>query len=225
MGTQEDQDMIKAMYPGARTPSDDINTQNLFDSLDIGVDNLPAPTNIQDIADAQLFKYPNGSDGIILNRFLVETSDDAQEFGYVMNNDVDLTLTYPDGTVTKETTRAYSINETLPLSELIEFEKGIEDRGENWSVWQSYTKLNTGNIGTVNTFEVQRFFNNWFLYESFQNGVHKLEVTWRITREVTESTIEPGTEQKVGQLISQDRKETFTYDLYSPNFVTEGPVV
>ncbi len=225
MGTQEDQDMIKAMYPGARTPSDDINTQNLFDSLDIGVDNLPAPTNIQDIADAQLFKYPNGSDGIILNRFLVETSDDAQEFGYVMNNDVDLTLTYPDGTVTKETTRAYSINKTLPLSELIEFEKGIEDRGENWSVWQSYTKLNTGNIGTVNTFEVQRFFNNWFLYESFQNGVHKLEVTWRITREVTESTIEPGTEQKVGQLISQDRKETFTYDLYSPNFVIEGPVV
>ena len=44
-------------------------------------------------------------------------------------------------------------------------------------------------------------------------------MTWTFTREVVEGTIEPGTQQEIGQLVSKTYTQTFEYDLFSDEYV------
>ena len=96
----------------------------------------------------------------------------------------------------------------------------IETSEDPFEPYEEYKTLPSEVYTSDSTFDVQRFFTDWFTIYSKFNGVHKLDVSWTFTREVIKSTIEPGTQQKVGQLVSKTYTETFEYDLYSDEYVT-----
>ena len=56
---------------------------------------------------------------------------------------------------------------------------------------------------------------DWFEIDGFENGKYKLDVTWIYSREVTEKTLDFDTTKKVGDLVVEEYKETFEYNLYS----------
>ena len=208
-GGPEDQQMIKDMYPGAKTPQDDIDDTELYDSYDIKLTELPDTfTETGTISVGNIFfKKPDGSGGIPIKEFGFYLTPEAEDLGYTIQIDVNLKLTYPpnSGIPTENITdRAY-----------IDIAKVITKEG---SVYKDYKTLYTDEYNQNSIFDVQRFFTDWFTKDSRFNGVHKLDVSWTFTREVVESTIEQGTEQKVGQLVSKTYTETFEYDLYSEEY-------
>lgn len=220
-GTPQDQQMIKNMYPGAKTPEDDI-----FDAKSYGVDYLEIttlPLGEQVLTDSvgdspvntsnEQYKDPNGNGGILLDTITFGITNDGRKQGWIIQNGVNLLLTYPDGTTeTIDNELAYTIPSTTELSSL-------------GSPYDKYTKLNIGTVTQSLTFEVQRFYLDWFnSASSFENGRYKLDITWTYSREVTEGTVEEGTEQKVGQIVSKTYKESLNYNLFKNEYVETTPI-
>jgi len=207
---------VNSAFVGVTTSFDDIDDTKIYRTS-----NVELETEIPDAFELALigsngatinvgnlgyYTKPDGSGGIKLKTFsvFIDTCDGCgEEQGYTIQRDVNLKQTYPDGTVNTFTDRAY-----------IEIETYEPDNVP----YSKYQTLPSEVFNSDSTFDVQRFFTDWFTKDSRINGVHKLDVTWTFTREVIESTIEPGTQQKVGQLVSKTYTETFEYDLYSDEY-------
>ena len=217
-GTPDDQLMIKNMYPGAKTPEDDILDAKAYGVDYLEITTLPlgeqiltntVDTNSVNITNEQ-FKYPDGDGGIVLDLITFGITNDGRKQGWMIQNEVELKLTYPDGTTKELLDSAYTIQSRSELSSLSPYDK--------------YTKLNVANVIQETTFEVQRFYLDWFNNDSVENGNHKLDITWTYIREVTEDTIEEGTEQKVGRLVTKNYKETLNYNLFKNEYVSTTPI-
>ena len=128
-----------------------------------------------------------------------------------LSNRVILKLTYPNGTVEDIEDKSYIIKITRALNDL-------------GSPYTDYKTLNVGQITTELVFEVQRFFMDWFEIDGFENGKYKLDVTWIYSREVTEKTLDFDTTKKVGDLVVEEYKETFEYNLYSQDYVSNTAI-
>lgn len=212
-GGPEDQQMIKDMYPGAKTPEDDLAEEDLYDVRFKDVEFSVPAIGGGILTITSLFPKPDGSGGVTKSVVYFRLTNDATTFkrgeeegglGYTVQIDVNLKQTYPDGTVNNLTDRAY-------------VEMSVAS-GKNDPPYENYKTLPNDRYNSRSRFDLQRFFTDWFTKDSRQNGVHKLDITWTYTREVVDSTIEEGTEQKVGQLVSKTHTESFEYDLYSTDF-------
>jgi hypothetical protein len=203
---------VNSAFVGVTTSFDDIKDSDLYDTYDIKLeteipDLLGQGTGSINVGNLGFFTKPDGSGGIKIKEFGFYLTPEAEDLGYTIQIDVNLKLTYPpnSGIPTENITdRAY-----------IDIAKVTTKEG---SVYKDYKTLYSDEYNQNSIFDVQRFFTDWFTKNSRFNGVHKLDVSWTFTREVIESTIEPGTQQKVGQLVSKTYTETFEYDLYSDEY-------
>jgi len=217
-GNSEDQQMIKDMFPGARTPEDDLAE---IDNYEVTFTNLNKSITLPSIAGSipstiwlnTLFPNPDGTGGVTLQwaTFSIKNF----ELGWLVKNEVELKLTYPDGTIEEFSDSSYVLT-TFPNKEEIIVLPPYAD----------YNTLNTGpnEASTSSIFQIEEFFTDWFTKDSRTNGTHKLEVTWTYNREVTSDNVEAvatsvgvGT-QSVGQLVNKTHTETFEYDLYSEEY-------
>ena len=204
--------MIKDMFPGAITPEDDIADTKLYGTYDIKLEEIPDVfTETGTISFGNpYFKKPDGSGGIPIKEFgfYIDGFAGADQ-GYTIQKDVNMKLIYPpnSGIPTDTITdRAY-----------IDIAKVFTKEG---MVYKDYKTLPTDTYNQNSIFDVQRYFTDWFTKDSRFNGVHKLEVTWTYTREITEATAKEVTtsvgvgKEDVGKLKSKTYTETFEYDLY-----------
>jgi len=211
-GDAKDQQMIKDMFPGAITPEDDIADTKLYGTYDIKLEEIPDVfTETGTISFGNpYFKKPDGSGGIPIKEFgfYIDGFAGADQ-GYTIQKDVNMKLIYPpnSGIPTDTITdRAY-----------IDIAKVFTKEG---MVYKDYKTLPTDTYNQNSIFDVQRYFTDWFTKDSRFNGVHKLEVTWTYTREITEATAKEVTtsvgvgKEGVGKLKSKTYTETFEYDLY-----------
>ena len=217
-GNSEDQQMIKNMFPGAITPEDDLAE---IDNYEVTFTNLNKSVTLPPINGSTpstiwlntLFPNPDGNGGVTLqwSTFSIKNF----KLGWLVKKEVDLKLTYPDGTIEEFSDSSYVLT-TFPNKEEIIAKPPYAD----------YNTLNTGpnKAFTSLIFQIEEFFTDWFTKNSRTNGTHKLEVTWTYTREVTSDNAEAvvtsvgvGT-QPVGQLVNKTHTETFEYDLYSKEY-------
>ncbi|MDB4326177.1 hypothetical protein N9966_00010 [bacterium] len=217
-GNSEDQQMIKDMFPGAITPEDDLAE---IDNYEVTFTNLNKSVTLPPINGSTpstiwlntLFPNPDGNGGVTLqwSTFSIKNF----KLGWLVKKEVDLKLTYPDGTIEEFSDSSYVLT-TFPNKEEIIAKPPYAD----------YNTLNTGpnKAFTSSIFQIEEFFTDWFTKNSRTNGTHKLEVTWTYTREVTSDNAEAvvtsvgvGT-QPVGQLVNKTYTETFEYDLYSKEY-------
>ena len=219
-GTPADQQMIKDMYAGAKTPDDDIAETKVYGVDYLEITTLPlgdqvltntVNTNAVNLSNQQ-FKSPDGSGGILLDLITFGISNDGRKQGWLVQNKVELKLTYPDGTTKEITDSDYVVPIKVERSSL----------GEPYT---NYNTLNTETIQTESTFEVQKFYTDWFDNLLFsnddvtENGTYKLDITWTYLREITADTVEEGTEQEAGKITSRTYKESLEYNLFENEYV------
>jgi hypothetical protein len=218
MGTEKEQQEIANMYPGSTTPIKELKDSSNYEVTftDIGkiveVPSIFDPFKTETIWVTVLYPKPNGDGGITLQWVTFNIKN--LELGWLIREQVNLKLTYPDGTTKNISDSAY----VLPISE--NYEETIAS-----PPYSNYNKLNPDEfILTESIFQVEKFFTDWFTKDSFQNGLHKLEVTWTYQREVTEGTLKFDTTKKVGDIVIKDYKETIEFDLYNQDYVSNDPI-
>lgn len=209
-------DINSMNYAGTTSSFDDIDDTKIYRTSNVELeteipDLLGLGTGSVNVGNLGFYTKPDGSGGIKLKTFSVSIDTCigcGEHQGYTIQKDVNLKLTYPPNSGIP--------TETITDRVYIE----IETSEDPFEPYEEYKTLPSEVYTSDSTFDVQRFFTDWFTIFSKFNGVHKLDVSWTFTREVIKSTIEPGTQQKVGQLVSKTYTETFEYDLYSDEYVT-----
>jgi hypothetical protein len=209
MGTESDQEEISNMYPGATTPLIELKAL-VYKLVYSEIQELPTgPIGIEVLTDSvnnnpvsvsrKQFKYPDGTGGILLDTIL---------FGISSCNDCELTQ--------NGIKQGWYVSEGVGLK-MVYPDGTVENIQDTAYVIQS--------TDTASTFEVQRFFMNWFeSLQAFENGNYELEITWTYKREVTEETLEIDTTKKVGDIVIKEYKENIIYNLYSEEYVDTTPI-
>ena len=209
MGTESDQEEISNMYPGATTPLIELKAL-VYKLVYSEIQELPTgPIGIEVLTDSvnnnpvsvsrKQFKYPDGTGGILLDTIL---------FGISSCNDCEITQ--------NGIKQGWYVSEGVGLK-MVYPDGTVENIQDTAYVIQS--------TDTASTFEVQRFFMNWFeSLQAFENGNYELEITWTYKREVTEETLEIDTTKKVGDIVIKEYKENIIYNLYSEEYVDTTPI-
>jgi hypothetical protein len=222
MGTESDQEEISNMYPGATTPLIELRS-DLFYRVQykevvelpfgsIGEEVLTGNINPQVNANESSVqaKYPDGTGGILLDTITFGITNDGRKQGWYISSRVELKMTYPNGEVETLQDKAYIIPTTTSKE----------------SLGKPYTDntVITSDPTMVLTFEVQRYFLDWFELDGFENGNYKLDITWIYSREVTEETLQFDTTKKIGDLVVKEYTESLVYNLYDEEYVSTTPI-
>ena len=214
MGTESDQEEISNMYPGSTTPLIELRSDLFYRvrykevvELPLGEEVLTDNINPQvSVNESNIqAKYPDGSGGILLDTITFGISSEGIKQGWYVSKRVELKMTYPDGEVKTLQDEAYIVSTT----------SSIESLGKPYT---DNTVITT-DVAMVLTFEVQRFYLDWFDLDGFENGFYKLDITWTYVREVTEETQGIDPTKNVGDIVIKEYTESLVYDLYSEDYV------
>ncbi len=238
MGTVEDQQMIKSMYPGAKTAIDDTSFEENYNIVASNNDyndvRAGRTTNIDDFFKNRFSRLtkPDGSGGIIELYHYLELTELGQKNNWSLDgnfnvriltpnsNEVFLDYSIPGGDGRYDRTIAQGIPgpSNVPGYDFTYFAL-TEIYGQIPCKYNCVTKSNNDSVYDygVGQFEIWGL-GNGIIDQEQRNGEYTFTLTWGIERTVTAETIEPGSTQKVGDVISRTVSQKVTYDLYRKDY-------
>ena len=227
MGTVEDQQMIKSMYPGAKTAIDDTSFEENYVTI-------PAfnPKNEEDVTLLEKFwekeefyggsgrlTKPDDSGGITTPVLVLYIAKTGQKNEWYVKNHITLKVLTPSN-LESSYFLDDSYNEEFE-SKLLSMSLVYRDKCYyNCKEFNGETYY--GQIeGEGQRGECEVWFHRIcgkILDQYQQNGEYTFKVSWELERTVKAETIEPGSNQKVGDVITRNVSQEVTFDLYKKDY-------